>query len=278
MGWHVIKKRDYDIKDTTRAQRDAAEKDFFNKRVWSTALPKTQLGVGTLRPRLSRVLLAQITAELPNLVQDVDRELQGCKNRLAALGGPRGTLTEQKMYLLKASQTFATLLKAAIEGSYTDAFFGTSETKEGSTKRLRAVVQSTMTDFARTMAQEGHAVHIAESKTARTLANKGGPLSVPRDKYLESVTKRMRSNRGRELPGLFNPSIVGDLFFDQAKPWGDILQDTQEGLVTAAKATVNLVLDSAADAMTKDGIMRYIIRPNIEHITENLQKKRQEEI
>ena len=306
LGWHVLRNRDYDTRNTTRAQRDAVEKEFFKKRVWSTALPKTKVGVEHLRPRLSRVLLAQIQIELPGLVRDVDSELQGCKDRLDALGGPRGTLQEQKMYLLRASQTFATLMKAAVEGTYTDAFFGTSETSEGYTKRLRAVVQCTMADFAQTMAQDGHAVEIVEAQPGRPSTNKNGPRVVNRDEYLESVTNRMRRNRGRELPGLFNPSIIGDLFFDQAKPWENIMLHTQDRLITAAKTTINLVLDATApNKLTKDGVMRYIIRPNMEPIvaklnakveevlrphkrghpltfnhyfTDNLQKKRQEEI
>jgi GTPase SAR1 family protein len=311
LGWHVLRNRDYDTRNATRAQRDAAEKEFFQKRVWSTALRKTQIGIEHLRPRLSRVLLAQVLAELPSFFRDVDRELECCKDRLAALGGPRGTLDEQRIYLLKASQTFTTLMKAAIEGTYTDAFFGTSETKEGYAKRLRAVVQYTMAEFAKKMAQEGHATHIYDDNddydpnTEFLPARKRGVQMVSRDKYLESVATRMRRNRGRELPGLFNPAIIGDLFFEQSKPWESILRQTQQQLIAATKSTINLVLKNAADAVVKDGIMRYIIGPNIEPIiealnakiedvlrphqrghpltfnhyfTENLQKKRQEEI
>lgn len=304
LGWHVLKNRDYDTKDTTTAERDATEKEFFKKRVWSSAISKTKLGIESLRPRLSRVLLGQILAELPSLVRDVEKELQSCKDRLDALGGPRGTIAEQRIYLLKASQIFVNLMTASIDGTYADAFFGTSETKEGYSKRLRAVVQCAMSDFAQRMAREGHAQEIVDSR-ARQSANKGGPQAVMRDKYLESVTIRMRRNRGRELPGLFNPSIIGDLFIEQAKPWGQILSETEERILSAARTAVNMILDAAADSVTKDGIMRYIIRPNMEptvarlnrkveevlkphtrghpltfnhYFTENLQKKRQGEL
>ena len=94
LGWHVLRNRDYDTRNTTRAERDTAEKEFFKKRVWATALSKTKLGVENLRPRLSRVLLGQILTELPGLAREVERELRTCKDRLGALGGPRGTLSE----------------------------------------------------------------------------------------------------------------------------------------------------------------------------------------
>jgi hypothetical protein len=303
LGWHILKNRDYDTKDWTRSQRDAAEEKFFKSRVWSSAVSKTQLGIKHLRPRLSRVLLGQITAELPGLVRDVDRELESCKDRLEALGGPRGTLAEQRLYLLKASQTFSKVMKSAIDGTYDDGFFGTSESAMGYRKRLRAVVQCTMTDFADQMEREGHAQQIVDSKPVRQLSN-GGPQVLLRDKYLEQVAHQMRRNRGRELPGLFNPAIIGDLFFEQASPWLQIVNETVEKLIVAAQDTVGLVLDQAADAVTKDGVMRYTVRPNMEPIyaalyakaeevllphrkghpltfnhyfTENLQKKRQAE-
>lgn len=35
LGWHVLKNRDYDTKDTSRAERDDSERNFFSGRVWS---------------------------------------------------------------------------------------------------------------------------------------------------------------------------------------------------------------------------------------------------
>ncbi len=304
LGWHILKNRDYDTREATRAERDAAEKEFFTKRVWSKALPQTQLGVEKLRPRLSRVLLNQIEAELPGLNEDVDREFQSCKDRLDALGDPRTTRSQQRIYLSKTSQKFTSLITAAIDGNYTDAFFGGSDTKQGYAKRLRAVIQSTLSDFAQTLAREGHALQIVDTVPTRPSLSKNGPQTIARDKYLEGVTIKMRRNRGRELPGLFNPSIVGDLFFEQSKPWERILRETQEKLLSAAKTTVHMVLKHVAvDNATMEGILRHFIRPNMnpiydkldmkvvevikphqrghpltfnEYFTENLQKKRHE--
>ncbi|KAK4941259.1 hypothetical protein LTR10_018795 [Elasticomyces elasticus] len=275
LGWHVLKNRDYDTKDFTISQRDAAEETFFKSRVWSSALPKTRLGVKHLRPRLSKVLLSQIQVELPSLVRDVDQELGSCKDRLEALGGPRGTLAEQRMYLLKAGQTFSKLMRSAIDGTYDDGFFGTSDSTTGYNKRLRAVVQCTMTEFAEKMEREGHAQQIVDSKPSRQ-ASTARPQLLLRDKYLEQVTYQMRRNRGRELPGLFNPSIIGDLFFEQARPWLHIVNEATAKLIDATWRTVELVLDKAADSVTKEGIMRYTIRPNMEPICARLHVKAEE--
>ncbi|KIW12491.1 hypothetical protein PV08_09768 [Exophiala spinifera] len=275
LGWHVLKNRDYDTRHTTRAERDAAEEEFFDKRVWSSALMKSQLGVATLRPRLSRVLLAQILTELPGLVQDVGSELQNCKDRLAQLGEPRGTLGEQRLYLLKASHTFVDLMRSAVGGSYFDAFFGSSETSEGYNKRLRAVIQYKMAAFAEKMTKEGQDVQIVDEKIAAQFRGSSFKV-ISRDKYLEQVTERMRRNRGLELPGLFNPSIVGDLFYEQAKPWSSIVGDTAEELVNSVRTTVDLVLDRSADSVTKEGILRHIILPNMDPICDKLYSKVEE--
>ncbi|KAK7892283.1 hypothetical protein LTR67_007379 [Exophiala xenobiotica] len=275
LGWHVLKNRDYDTKDTSSAERDDAERTFFSGRVWSSALPKSQVGVNNLRPRLSRVLLGQILAELPNLVRDVEDELRSCKNRLQALGGSRSTLLEQRTYLLAASQTFVDLMKDAVGGNYSDAFFGSSDSDAGYDKRLRAVAQCMLSDFADHMRLRGHAQKIVEESVAPpTLPN--SPKNISRDKFLESVSLRMRRSRGCELPGLFNPAIVGDLFFEQSKPWGHILNDTEEKLVAAAKTAIAAVVEHACDSTTADAIMRHIVRPNMEPIVLKLHEKVEE--
>ncbi|OAG40182.1 hypothetical protein AYO21_05660 [Fonsecaea monophora] len=276
LGWHVLKNRDYDTKDTTSAERDAAEKEFFQCRVWSSALHSTQLGIDNLRPRLSRVLLGQILAELPSLVRDVERELTLCKGKLAALGVPRGSLLEQRAYLFHASQQFVDLTKSSVRGTYEDPFFESADTDKGYNKRLRAVVQHTLTTFAARMRAEGHAQEIVDKAIDAHSKRKFGPQLISRKSYLDSVEARMRRNRGRELPGLFNPSIVDELFFDQCRPWQHLLHETEEKLATAARATVELVVEHISDSVTGDGIMRFLIRPNLEAIFSKLHKKVEE--
>lgn len=277
LGWHVIKNRDYDTKDTSSAERDASEKTFFQSRVWSTALPSQVLGIDTLRPRLSRVLLRQIEAELPSLMRDVEKELQVCKDKLASLGAPRGNLFEQRAYLFNSSQQFADLIKASIRGIYQDSFFGSSETDDGYVRRLRAVANSTLAELAETMRVKGHAQDIVDTHPSEQSARDDAhPEVILRAKYHESVIARMRRNRGWELPGLFNPSIVSELFFDQSRPWKQILQGTEERMVTAARTTVGLIIEHTCDSVTGNGIMRFIIRPNMESVISKLHDKVEE--
>jgi hypothetical protein len=77
------------------------------------------------------------------------------------------------------------------------------------------------------------------------------------------------SRTTRTLQSL-NPLIIGDLFFEQARPWEEILKETQGKLLAAARATVDAILDKAAASSTKDAVARYIVQPNFDPIVEQL--------
>ena len=39
LGWHVVKNRDFEMRNSTKKQRDASEKDFFSRGVWAALDP-----------------------------------------------------------------------------------------------------------------------------------------------------------------------------------------------------------------------------------------------
>jgi hypothetical protein len=103
------------------------EAKFFSKGIWATLKP-SQLGVGALRTRLSNVLRDQILGQLPSVLEDVQNGLDDCQARIEKLGAPRATLAEQRRYLVRASEAFSNLVKAAVNGEYIHAFFGDPST------------------------------------------------------------------------------------------------------------------------------------------------------
>ena len=70
----------------------------------------------------------------------------------------------------------------------------------------------------------------------------------------------MRRSRGCELPGTFNPLIVGDLFYQQSRPWRRLLERYSERILDATKNILELILLHTADEMTSDGLSRAVIR------------------
>lgn len=270
LGWHVLKNRDYQDRDCTAAERDIAEEKFFARGIW-TSLSPSQMGIASLKPRLSRVLKDQILSELPGLIFDVEAGINDCKSRLDRLGGSRASKQQQRMYLHAVSQEFSEQVKSSVKGMYEGPFFGDPTTDEGYAKRIRAVAQNTQLAFSSDMSKKGHFKQIVEKKPGTP--SKGPPFKVTREERLEDVSMLMKRTRGCELPGTFKPEIIGNLFQDQCKPWKRIINACAETLFDAARTVIFLALEYTADQATRDGILRFIVNPELEKIKTALDGK-----
>lgn len=224
LGWHIVRNRPYEERNESNEVRDANESDFFSGGIWKD-LARTMVGIKTLRSRLSKVLLDQIKAELPALVLDIENNLEDCETKLAKLGTKRTAIEEQRFFLLQNSQSFQALAKDAVGGAYDNAFFGDSSSDLDYSKRLRAVVQNLNLDFADTMRKSGQHRRICEERTGENKEDLEEGRAITRADYESEILLRLKSSRGRELPGMFNPMIVREIFLQQARPWGDIARD-----------------------------------------------------
>ena len=272
LGWHVLKNRDYANRECSAEERDNDERSFFSRGIWTT-LPTNVLGLDPLKPRLSTVLRDQIISELPSLIRDVEGGIEDYRSRLAKLGDARSTLTEQRRYLMQVGQAFGSLVKAAVRGTYTDDFFGPAVSKEGHSKRLRAVVQSLLIDFADEMRRHGHEREIVDEVFDHMNGNRSQPSKVAREKYVTEVRTLMRRSRGCELPGTFNPLIIGDLFFQQSQPWKTIVHSCCQRVFDATRLCIDLCLMHLADAQTRSGLHREVIDPALEIFSRSLEQK-----
>lgn len=224
LGWHIVRNRNYEERSASTAIRNGNESAFFARGVWKD-LPRTMVGIDSLRARLSKVLLDQIKAELPALVDDIQSNLEDCETKLNKLGSKRTTLGEQRLFLLHIGQAFQALSRAAVNGMYEDTFFGESRSDMGYAKRLRAVVANLNLDFAKTMRMHGHHRRIVEGQSNEPTYNLRSGKVVSRADFEAEILELLKSSRGRELPGMFNPMIVGEIFHQQAKPWENIARD-----------------------------------------------------
>lgn len=270
LGWHVLKNMDSETGHWSLMDRDAKEEAFFLQGIWHE-LSRSLLGVNTLRNRLSKVLLGQIAAELPSLVDEIEIKSSACRSRLDKLGEPRDTLEEQRRYLLNISQSFQSLLKASVDGTYNDPFFGDACSEIGYQKRLRAVMQNYNQDFAERIARQGHRREIVNSKGKDRVPK--GVISITRDEFVDHVQNLMRKTRGRELPGTFNPMIVADLFLDQATPWESIAESHIDTIWKAAKEFLSLATTYIADASTSRALFQKVFEPALDQLMESLNLK-----
>jgi GTP-binding protein EngB required for normal cell division len=251
LGWHVLKNMDSETGAWSLVDRDVKEK-FFSQGIWEE-LSRSLLGIDKLRKRLSNVLLGQIAAELPSLVNEIEIKSDACRSRLDRLGEPRATLDEQRLYLLHISQLFQSLIKASVDGTYNDPFFEHAESELGYQKRIRAVVQNLNLDFAEGIARRGHHRKIVDSPDKTNVPE--GVVATTREEFMDHIQKLMRRTRGRELPGTFNPMIVSDLFLEQSSPWETITRSHIEKVWKATKEFISLTTTHVADVATSKALL-----------------------
>jgi GTPase SAR1 family protein len=272
LGWHVVKNRDYDERNMSSEERDQSEKTFFSKGVWKD-LPRDMVGVDSLRRRLSKILLEQIKIYLPSLIEDIRQNLRECKTKLQKLGDDRDTPEKQLQFLLKVSQFFQTLCKAAVDGNYDHPFFDDPTLDDEDCKRLRAVVQNRNLGFAEFMRKRGHHRDIIDDDTEYVVEDSIGgfaedessssvqPVTMRRSDAVKWVRKLLVRSRGRELPGSFNPLLVGELFRDQSAPWDKFAGYHVEGIWRVSKDFLEKVFSAIVDEETSAALFTHWIDP-----------------
>ncbi|PTB66498.1 hypothetical protein BBK36DRAFT_1119244 [Trichoderma citrinoviride] len=270
LGWHVLRNRDTDADKWTLAQRDTQEKEFFSKSAWSI-LPESCLGIASLRSRLSKLLLHQIASELPSLMNEISREVDSCETELKKFGDPRTSPQEQRLYLIQISQSFQSLMQAAVDGTYTDPFFSDSESEGGYPKRIRAIIQNLSRDFAKEMTENGRFYRIVNSSEESETTS--SHIRLTKDEFVTKVVDMMAHRRGRELPNSFSPTIVTDLFREQSKLWESIVKRHVKQVWSAAQVFVNGLVSHISDLETNDAITTAVVKPKMEAVLASLQQK-----
>jgi hypothetical protein len=268
LGWHVLKNRTYEERHITLEDRSRSEHEFLSQRVWA-ALPRSQIGIESLRPRLSVVLRDHILSSLPGLIEEAQEILRNSEEHLTRLGQARQTLAEQRRYLLRSSERISVLINNSLNGVYYDPYFGDAMSEEGYEKRLRAVVQNRLTDFSETMRFRGESVKIVDDEDSAD----EDESRVRRSSYIDGVQQRMRRTRGCELPGTFSPLIIGDLFYIHARPWHDLTAGCVDSLVVDLRRAVMLVLRDTVDDKTLEGLLRHVINPKVNELEASLRSK-----
>ena len=229
LGWHVLKNRKFEEKDYTLLERNMSEITFFKTSNFN-CLSTEQLGIDSLRLRLSKLLFTHVKRELPNLRRDLEKALAINQDQLALLGVNRTSASECKLYLTQLSLKYWETCKSAINGHYEGSYFqrdldSTFSMKSTSTiRRTRAVVQLLNNEFSDNHRTNGHKFEIdmVNNSKATVQVNRildGAPRALSREEALKWVSAAMVRNRGRELPGNFNPLLVGELFWEQASKW-----------------------------------------------------------
>jgi energy-coupling factor transporter ATP-binding protein EcfA2 len=273
LGWHVLKNMDSETGKWSLEQRNQKEVEFFAQGTWNQ-LPKSAAGIETLRRRLSKILVQQIAAELPSLIEEIDSKCNICSSDLEKLGYPRATEKEQRYYLIQISQSLQQLVKAAVDGIYTNPFFEEAKSADGYRKRIRAVVQNQNMSFAESMTIKGHHYEIVDSGQVNKSIK--GRVRRTRDDLLSYIQELMRKTKGRELPRMFNPMIVADLFREQSTPWETLSRKHIEDVWTAVKDFLNVTLAFVADQSTSKALFSHLFESALVGLLKKMHKRAEE--
>ncbi len=180
-------------------------------------------------------------------------------------------MDEQRLYLLHISQSFHSLIKASVDGTYNDPFFEDAESESGYQKRIRAVVQNLNQDFAKRIARRGHRREIVDFPRETSVSR--GVTVTTREEFMDHIQHLMQRTKGRELPGTFNPMIVTDLFLEQSSPWEAITRSHIEKVWKAAKKFLSLTNTYITDAATSKALFQKIFEPALNQLLGTLSTK-----
>ncbi|KAH8672785.1 putative interferon-induced GTP-binding protein Mx, partial [Tricladium varicosporioides] len=236
--WHVLRNRSTEElkNDTTVESRDAVEVDFLRQEPW-VQLGTENLGVITLRTRLSKILLDAASQEFPKLADKISAKLLEITVESKRLGGDSMT-DEQKRDIFYAGTE--KLKKRTILYVSGDTLHDTSDHEASHAIHIRSRIVEQSELFRDRILKEGHSYvsqleppGINPNADLRTIA-KGSRISAmgklePSSKTpkmeIQEAKKHLDELRGMELPGTFNPHHINIFFWQQSRNWNQIAME-----------------------------------------------------
>lgn len=91
--------------------------------------------------------------------------------------------------------------------------------------------------------------------------DQSAPFPLTRKKAIARVSQILKQSRGCEIPGMFNPMVMADLFWEQSKNWRDIASGHINAVAAACKAFVFNVLDHVTTPDIKLRILDRTVLP-----------------
>ncbi|KAL8663745.1 MAG: hypothetical protein Q9168_008039 [Polycauliona sp. 1 TL-2023] len=256
-GWHVVKNLDLGAGEGETKDRDSEESLFFEKSNFKS-LPPSSVGISSLRHRLSQVLFDQVRSELPKLVEDIRSGIATARDGLDKLGPSRVTSEEQRAFLIRVSQEFQILSKGAINGQYSNPFFKDHLPVK---RRLCAVIANSHDDFGTSLRENGVRWIISERKGRKLGRGSSSSKYRTREEAVDKIQELLRISRGRELPGLVNLLLVGEVFREYSEPWEGIARSHIRSVWESTKFFIEQVLQHLTDAEVCGALFYELLKP-----------------
>jgi hypothetical protein len=110
---------------------------------------------------------------------------------------------------------------------------------------------------------EGTAKDVEPWVTAKNGARntRNSPIKMQRQQAIKWISHIQERLRGRELPGVFNPMIIGHLFREQSTNWEPLARKHIDAVANACKRFLLEVLNSIGTPDTKEKLSTLTVLP-----------------
>jgi len=238
LGWHVLRNRAHNETHFTSDERDLAEQRFFAGSRWGTTLAPSQLGVETLRKKLSTQLIRHIASEVFKVQADIEALIARCRDRLQMIGPGWDTIEQMREEFYALCKRSAGLTRMAVQGQginpLGEDFFPLFN--EGSTRysrNLRSRVVISNEQFSDGLEKWGAACLIqgssgANNATVDPSSVQGAfapPLVSRADFIAKEVRPLIKDNPGQEVSVDINPLLVYRLFQQYSRKWPQLADE-----------------------------------------------------
>ncbi|PGH27113.1 hypothetical protein AJ80_01069 [Polytolypa hystricis UAMH7299] len=277
LGWHVLRNADSYQRSSRDFERDDMEHLFFSTTLPWKMLSSTAMGIDSLRNRLNKILLGQIESHLATLSSDIRKELEMSRTLLSKLGPSRTSTGEQRVYLTGVAEKFQLLSRSAVLGEYNNDFFRYHP--QTSLRRLRSVVRNWAEEFAEDMEVRGHSYHIYDDSTSGTPnvppsnPSPDDPQPVARSTFINGLSELLKQSKGRELRGLVNSQVVGELFIRYSLKWATMARAHVFEIWKKVKQFLDDLLHHVAGVTVGEAIIRELLDYDMGEKLEKLYEK-----
>ncbi|KAH6623434.1 hypothetical protein F5144DRAFT_518509 [Chaetomium tenue] len=293
LGWHVLRNPTKQEAGSTEMERVAKEYHFFHHGVWAMVSPEDR-GIQALRGKLSRAILTRIQRHLPAVIANAEEYIRTRKARLESLGAHRWSTADITKYLIGISNRFQRVAQNAIQGNYTDNFFGglypkpyTPALAEGRRiRKLRALVRDMNWAFCFILATKGCRRQIDWGYQKPVVAPKhlepflalyvlDERVSISSHDLAQELDNIASENQGVGFSDSPNDTLALALFRDQAAPWKGIAKRHVFLVAQFSQRFVEeLVVHIAGpDSTTADAIINHRVAPYFEQKRATLEAK-----
>jgi hypothetical protein len=187
-----------------------------------------------------------IKKTIPQLIPDIEKQLQICQSALDELGQPRVTTAEQSHCMVELASKFETLAWDALNGNYHNL-------PDDPAAKVRKIVQESLDNFKEIMTED-YKIFLGDSGSNLLISENERTWrgSILADDTLNEIHRVILDNRGTEFPDEVNSNVMKVLWKERTTNWMEI----STALVHKLVKSIGKSIETLFNVATKDSELR----------------------